>query len=332
MPLTEEGIIEVPGMLSRWVRLASGCKAHYMTSGETGPAVVLMHGGMMGASGTASWRFMAPFLGANGFRVFCPDFPGFGLTEQYEDAYPPDLSGHLDFLHEFVTALCIDKFHASGNSMGCQNTVNYVTAHPKKILSYVLIAGGIEDIVSVADVMANMPGPKVDRRGLLFQFDGTRESMAKMMGGLINDSAKVTEDLVDMRTLAARKHLDYYTKMNEHQVFSSPDPDTRARMRTKGRFDVLTIPGIYLYGTEDAMMPPEVGGYVQEDALTKVQFFYPEKTGHQGQSDQPDLFNQVFLEFFRDGKVSWETAQAAGISTRRPPLPDLVEVPETAKS
>jgi 2-hydroxy-6-oxonona-2,4-dienedioate hydrolase len=330
MALTEEGILNVPGMASRWVRLASGCKAHYMTAGETGPAVVLMHGGLIGASGTASWRFMAPFLGANGFRVYCPDFPGFGLTERYDGAYTADLAGHLDFLHEFVTALCIDRFHASGNSMGCANTVNYVTAHPEKILSFALIAGSIGDLLPVEEVLAKLPQPKDLDRSILFKFDGTRESMVKMMGGIINDTDKVTDDLIDMRTLAARKHQDWYMKMNEHSIFSPQDPNVQARMRTKGRFDELNIPGIYMYGTEDQLMPPNIGGYPQEDVLERVQFFYPENTGHQGQTDSPDLFNQVFLEFFRDGKVAWETAQAAGISTRRPPLPDLVAVPETA--
>ena len=62
MALTEEGIIHVPGMLSRWVRLGNGEMAHYMTSGETGPAVILLHGGIPGSSGTAGWRFMAPLL------------------------------------------------------------------------------------------------------------------------------------------------------------------------------------------------------------------------------------------------------------------------------
>jgi pimeloyl-ACP methyl ester carboxylesterase len=316
-------------MMSRWARLATGCKAHYMTSGETGPAVILMHGGLMGASGTGSWRFMAPFLGANGFRVYCPDFPGFGLTEQYENVYPPDLSGHVDFLHDFTTALCIDKFHAAGNSMGCQNTVNYVTAYPKQILSFVLISGMIEDIVSLGEVMARLPTPP-SREALVFQFDGTRESMAKMMGHIVTNTDTTTDDLVDMRTLAANKHLEYFKAMNEHPVFSSPDPDVRCRMRTKGRFDELSVPGIYLYGAADAMMPPEAGGHPQEDALTKMQFFYVPGAGHQGQTDQPDLFNQVFLEFFRDGKVSWQTAQLAGISTRRPPNPGVVAVPENA--
>ncbi len=60
MALTEEGIIEVEGMASRWVRLASGSKAHYMTSGNTGPAVLLLHGGLPGSSGPDGWRFPAP--------------------------------------------------------------------------------------------------------------------------------------------------------------------------------------------------------------------------------------------------------------------------------
>src|ERR1700722_12221524 len=67
--LTEEGLIKVPGLLSRWVRLGNGAKAHYMTAGETGPSVMLLHGGIPGSSGTAGFRFTASFLGANGFRV-----------------------------------------------------------------------------------------------------------------------------------------------------------------------------------------------------------------------------------------------------------------------
>ena len=66
---------------------ADGQLAHYVTSGETGPAIILLHGGIEGSSGTAGWRFMAPFLGANGFRVFCPDRPGFGLSDKTKVEY-----------------------------------------------------------------------------------------------------------------------------------------------------------------------------------------------------------------------------------------------------
>ena len=79
--LTEEGIIHIPGIYSRWVRLASGAKAHYITTGESGPAVILLHGGIEGSSGTAGFRFMCNFLGSNGFRVYAPDRPGFGKAD-----------------------------------------------------------------------------------------------------------------------------------------------------------------------------------------------------------------------------------------------------------
>jgi 2-hydroxy-6-oxonona-2,4-dienedioate hydrolase len=325
MALTEEGIIRVPGLLSRYVRLASGTRAHYMTSGETGPAVVLLHGGIIGSSGTAGWRFMAPFLGANGFRVYCPDMPGFGLTEGYEDAYAADESGHVDFVHEFVTALCLDRFHISGNSMGCSNAVNYITAHPGLIISYALIAGGIGDIVPM-EVMRARDTRSADERPSIQQFDGTPESMRSMMAAIILDPSKITDDLVTMRAAAANRHRDQYSRRMANVMNPNRDPNLAARMSTKGRFDKLTIPGIYLYGTKDVLIPHTASGYPQEDALSEVQFFYPEDTGHQGQTDQPDLFNQVFLEFFRDGKVSWESAQRAGVSTRRPPNPAVVAI------
>src|SRR2546421_178088 len=75
------------------------------------------------------------------------------------------------------------------------------------------------------------------------------------------------------------------------------------------------------------MCCPVENGFRQEEKLPNVQLFYPDECGHQGQTDQPEMFNQVFLEFFRDGKVSWKTAQWAGVSRRRPINPNVVEQP-----
>jgi pimeloyl-ACP methyl ester carboxylesterase len=164
------------------------------------------------------------------------------------------------------------------------------------------------------------------------QFDGTPESMRAMMEAIIYRGGAISDDLITMRTKAANHHREAYTKRMQMMMADNgrdgaiPNANKAARMSTKGRFDKMTIPGIYLYGRQDVLISHEAG-YLQEDKLPNVQFFYPDETGHQGQTDQPDLFNQVFLEFFRDGKVSWETAQAAGISDRRAPNPDLVAVP-----
>jgi 2-hydroxy-6-oxonona-2,4-dienedioate hydrolase len=321
MTLTEEGLIEVPGMSSQYVRLASGAKAHYMASGTTGSAVVLLHGGIPGSSGTAGWRFMAPFLGANGFRVYCPDMPAYGLSDSRPEYRPVGLHDHVDFIHEFTIALGLERFHLAGNSMGCANTANYVVAHPERVASFCLIAGDVGNVVE---------GPKPPSRvAELAGYDGTREGMRRMMEAIIHRGEAVTDDLVEMRYRAASRHAEgvmaFFPSILEYAgIKPYSDPNVAARLATKGRIENITIPGIYLFGVEDVVTPVE-WGYAQEDVLPNVQFFYPEDCGHQGQTDQPELFNQVFLEFFRDGKVTRQTADAAGVSKRRAENPPLVD-------
>jgi 2-hydroxy-6-oxonona-2,4-dienedioate hydrolase len=324
MSLTDEGLVAVPGFASRWVRLPSGAKCHYMTAGDDGPSVVLLHGGLPGSSGLAGWRWMAPFLAQNGFRVYCPDMPGYGLSDPAVEHRPAGLHSHVDFIHDFTTTLCLDRFHLAGNSMGCMNTVNYTTAHPERVVSFALIAGAVGDIV----------GPEVERVPGPFRltpYDGTAEHMRGMMDSIILNGQAISDDLIEMRVRASKPHMEhFYTFFRAVLEYGSggamKDPNIRARLSTKGRFDTLTIPGIYLYGMQDVLAPVE-NGYLQEDRLPNIQFFYPEGTGHQGQTDQPELHNQIFLELFRDGRVSRATADAGGVSTRRPELANLVEQP-----
>ncbi|CAM5442660.1 2-hydroxy-6-oxononadienedioate/2-hydroxy-6-oxononatrienedioate hydrolase [Streptomyces hirsutus] len=178
MALTEEQEIKVPGLLSRFVRLQSGVKAHYSTSGEAGPAVVLLHGGIPGSSGSAGFRYMAPFLGAQGFRVYCPDFPGFGLTEDPGRFYAYGQGGQVDYLQDFVNAVALDTFCLGGNSMGCQTSVNYVVAHPERVERFAVIAGMIGDLVTRDEMRAvdnrAKQGPLPGSGGT---YDGVRDLM-----------------------------------------------------------------------------------------------------------------------------------------------------------
>lgn len=325
MALTEEGLVPVPGLLSRWVRLSTGVKAHYVTSGETGPSVVLLHGGINGSSGTAGFRYLAPFLGANGFRVYAPDMPSYGLTEDPTNYYSYGQGAHVDFIHDFVNAVGLDKFHISGNSMGCSNSVAYTVAHTERVLSFALIAGNVGDLVPRAEMEKVDPRPRSARPDLR-GFDGTTAHMRRMLEAVVFDPRRVSEDTVEMRTLAANRHqATYDSNLARFQgpTRGTADVNELARLRTKGRLDVLTIPGIYLFGRQDVLISVE-GAHLQEDALPNVQFFYPDECGHQGQTDQPELFNQLLLEFFRDGRVSHEVAVRAGVSDRRPINPDRV--------
>lgn len=321
MALTDEALIHVPGLLSRWVRLANGARTHYMTAGESGPAVVLLHGGIAGSSGTAGWRFMAPYLAARGFRVYCPDMPGFGLADTREEYWPRDPRDHVEFIHQFTSALCLDEFHLAGNSMGCMNSAFYVVAHPDRVLSVAFIAGSVGDVIPAG---TPKPASQITKR-----YEGGRDSMREMMQAVMYRPEVISEDLLEMRYLAAERQRAAFTGFAPNmrtygQADPSNDPDIAAALSTKGRIDRLTIPMIYLYGKDDVLIPV-AWGEAQEDVLPNVQFFYPDECGHQGQTDQPEMFGAVFAEFFANGRVSAETAQWAGVSTRRAPLAHLVE-------
>lgn len=316
--LTEEGLILVPGLLSRWVRLGNGAKAHYMTAGETGPAIILLHGGIPGSSGTAGFRFTASFLGANGFRVYCPDMPGFGLSDEREEHWPKRATlDHIDFIERFADALCLDEFHISGNSMGCINASHYVVRYPHRVKSFALVAGFIGDHVPLATNLEDELAAEVF-------LPESVESMRKQMKSIISNTAAISDELLEMRLRASKRHEKAWVAWYEANNLNKMDPDVTLALSTRNRIDRLQTPGIYLYGVDDVICPVALG-YKQEDALPNVQFFYVENCGHQGQTDRPDIFNPVFLEFFRDGRVSRATADKAGVSKRRPELPNLVE-------
>ena len=120
MALTEEHLIPHPGVQSRWVRLANGARCHYMTGGDTGPAVILLHGGINGSSGMAGWgRWMIPHLAKEGFRVYAPDQPAFGLADTREEYWPRyGTLSHVEFVKDFADALCIDRFHIDSIDRG----------------------------------------------------------------------------------------------------------------------------------------------------------------------------------------------------------------------
>ena len=315
MALTEEGLIGVPGVASRYVRLATGARAHYMTAGDSGPAAILLHGGINGSSGIAGWRFMLPALAAAGFRAYAPDRPGFGISDNREEYWPHQGNfSWSDFVDDFANALCLDEFSITGNSQGASVAAQYAVEHPERIKNIALIASfslmGPLGLDNDGKVRERFPS-KYDT----IPWDGKAETMRANMSAIIYDSRVITDDLVNMRTSMANTQLASYMTAAKFNAAIPGNPIYAQRANLLGRFDKLTMPAIYMWGKDDVLAPEE-GGYAQEEILTNFKFHYPDQCGHQGQTDRPELFNKVFAEFFATGKVSPELAKEAGASTR----------------
>ena len=150
--------------------------------------------------------------------------------------------------------------------------------------------------------------------------------MRVLMAGIIYKASAVWPELVTMRNTAALNQRESQAARREANERLAKDPNYQQWADITTRLPQLTIPAVYLYGKQDVLSPVE-NGYIQEDLMPHIQVFYPDECGHQGQTDQPEMFNQVFLEFFRDGKVSAKTAEWANVSRRRAINPDRVEGP-----
>ena len=314
----EAAALQVPGVRSERVRLANGAVAHYATAGTSGPAVILLHGGLPGSGGASGWRYMLPALAEAGFRVYAPDRPGFGLSDTRPVHWP--VRGPLswmEFVVDFADALAIDDFFLGGNSQGAQVAALVAVNHPERVKALALVATG------AFNAALDIPADQV-RPGVGFpRWEGTVESMREIMSVIIHRSETVTDDLMAARAASATLQKDSWATGMAWVRRAASEPSLRQLLRLSGRLDQLTLPIVYLYGRQDVMGPVE-NAYLQEDRLPNVQMFYPDECGHQGQTDQPEMFNAVFTELFRDGRVSRSTAEWAGVSTRRPVL-DVVE-------
>ena len=303
MALTDEGLLNVPGVASRWVRLSNGAKAHYMTAGEEGPSVILLHGGLPGSTGIALWPFMIPGLAEAGFRVYAPCRPGFGLSDLREEYWPHyGTFSWADFVDDFADALCLDQFHLSGNSQGGSVAAQYVVEHPERVISYALIASfslmaqlGLDDDGKAKErfpaAYSHIPG------------DGTKETVEKNLRAVAYDQAWVSDDMVEMRFRIAEMQKASLQVATEFNANIMKHPRYAQRFRLIGRLDRLDIPAIFMWGKDDVVAPVKAA-YEQAKILKNVKFYTPERSGHLGQNDRPHLFSKVFAEFFKSGKLS----------------------------
>lgn len=123
-------------MESKWAQVA-GCSLHYRIPHEqpstNRPAIIMVHGLVV------SSRYMVPTAAqlAPHYRVYLPDFPGFGKSEK-PDHYQ-NLDEMADTLADWMQAVGLPQANLLGNSLGCQIIARVAVRHPQRIQSAILV-------------------------------------------------------------------------------------------------------------------------------------------------------------------------------------------------
>ena len=117
------------GFDSRTVRV-DGIRVHYLAIGPAhGPPVVLVHG--LG-SRAEDWRNLAPYLAHAGFRVYLPDLPGYGRSEQ-PAGFSYSVRDEAAVVVGFLDVLGLKEVDLGGWSMGGWIVQLIAAEHPERV-------------------------------------------------------------------------------------------------------------------------------------------------------------------------------------------------------
>jgi pimeloyl-ACP methyl ester carboxylesterase len=141
------------GAESRSVRVA-GHRVHYYAEGPAGgPPVVLVHG-LGGRS--EDWRNLAPYLVKAGFRVYLPDLPGYGRSEQPAD-FSYSVADEAEAVVGFLDALGLKHVDLGGWSMGGAIVQHVAARHPERVRKLMLFDAAGLYVVPAWDVRLFTP-------------------------------------------------------------------------------------------------------------------------------------------------------------------------------
>lgn len=118
-------------------------KSYPYSQGGSGTPLVLVHG--FGAN-KDSWIPIGGFLTPH-YTVYVPDLPGFGGTDRDPTA-DYSIEAQAKYLHQFIKALGLTKFHLGGSSMGGGIAAIYTALYPDEVESlWLLDAAATQDIL-----------------------------------------------------------------------------------------------------------------------------------------------------------------------------------------
>ncbi len=272
--------------------MAGRIKTHYSEIGQNGPPVVLCHGGGAGSSGEAGFAALMRELGKK-FRVYALDsVGGYGNT----DPYFPCTEGvqtRVDQLEAFMDTLCLDQVCVSGNSQGAWVAAKYALQHPDRVKKLLLVASA-----TIFTAMG-LKSPESEGMRVLRAYDGTQESMRRMLEVLVCDKSKVTDELVKLRNDAANRPGAEESRriFQEGMQRLIRDPNMRLKFDMTHTLPKLTIPTMFIWGEQDKFAPVELGRQL-EKLLPNIKFQYVANAGHQVQNDQPEQVSKLMMEFF----------------------------------
>lgn len=250
--------------------LSGGAGLYYWDTGGNGPTIVLSHPGRGSA---LTWPYQQPVFSAAGFRVIAYSRRGyFGSPAGSVD----DTGNYADDINALMEHLHVDKFHILGLAAGGFAVSDFAVSYPNKLLSMVIVCS-----------LFGLWDKNIDERldFILPKAFGDLPPEFKELGPSYRWAHP--EGVEEWLTMEAKSRGD---GLRHGQKAKSTI--TWEKLRSNN------IPTFFIAGGADLYQPPSMMRAAARE-VPNSQTLVISEAGHAVQWEQPELFNQAVIEFFR---------------------------------
>jgi pimeloyl-ACP methyl ester carboxylesterase len=274
----------------------AGIRTHYLRAGEAGPPLFLLHGGGTD-SAALSWGHIIEPL-AKHFRIFAPDWPGYGESERPAIRYTMDF--YIRFLGELMTALDIPAANLAGVSMGGGIALGFALRSPERVHKLVLVDSyGLQPAApshKLSYFFIRLPWVNELTWAVIKQ---SRELARLSLQNIFYRPQAVSDELVDEVFAELRK-----PRAGRAFISFQKDEITWRGLRTvyMDRLHELRVPTLIIHGANDRLVPLQYAQEAHRRIHGSRLYIIPE-CGHWPQREKPEEFNRVLLDFLLEERA-----------------------------
>lgn len=250
--------------------LINALKINFKVAGQ-GPAILVLHG--WGGS-SSSWTEVLELLSSKGYKVVCPDFPGFGKSETSLAAW--DVAGYMEWVVSFIESQDLDEFFLLGHSFGGRVAIKFALLHPERIQALILCnSTGIK----------HTPGFKT-RIIFILAYIGNIIFSSKFLARLKDKARHILYSFL--------RHKDYVKakgvmRQSIKKVLEEDLLPVLSEIKTKT---------LIIWGEKDKMVPVK-DAYIFNEKIDNSKLEILAGTGHSPHLEKPEELVDIILKFLR---------------------------------
>ena len=281
------------GVERRWADVR-GLRTHYRFSPGSGPAIVLLQGGMLDSS-VLTWKKTLEFLPRH-YRVYAPDLPGYGASAKPDDA-PYTTAFFVEWLGGFLDAVGVERATLCGSSMSGAVVLGFALRAPRRVERLVLSgAYGFQPRVpfhEAAYVACRLPGLAQATRTLLRLHPLVlRCALPVSVYGWRHVSRELVEDAY--AGIREPKALEAFLQWMRHELLPR-----RVRSDFASQLHRLPMPVLLLHGAHDWTMPVRYARRAHERIPHARLHVYPD-CAHLVPREAPERTSRDLLAFLHE--------------------------------